>query len=190
MKSWKAYLENQKSYCNSVEEALPRDLHFIVVIPSFKEPELIRTIESLQNCLKPKKTIEVIVVINSPENSTAAILSQNEQTNKDLRDWEIANPFSFIKLRVLVANNLPGKDAGAGLARKIGMDEAIRRFDRVGNYEGVIISLDADTTVDPNYLVEIEKFFETHQADACNIYFEHPVEGTDYSQLLYEGIAQ
>jgi hypothetical protein len=190
MKSWKAYLENQKSYCNSVKEALPRDLHFIVVIPSFKEPELIRTIESLQNCLKPNKTVEVIVVINSPENSTAAILSQNEQTNKDLRDWEIANPFSFFKLRVLVANNLPGKDAGAGLARKIGMDEAIRRFDRAGNYEGVIISLDADTTVDPNYLVEIEKFFETHQADACNIYFEHPVEGTDYSQLLYEGIAQ
>ena len=190
MKSWKAYLENQQSYCNSVEEASPKDLHFVVVIPCFKEPDLIRTIESLQGCQPPKKAVEVIVVINSPENSTTEILSQNEKTYKDLRDWERTNPFSFFKLHVLIADNLPGKDAGAGLARKIGMDEAVRHFDKVGNYGGVIISVDADTTVDPNYLLEIEKFFETHQADACNIYFEHPVEGTDYSQELYEGIAQ
>jgi hypothetical protein len=190
MKSWKAYLDNQKSYCISVEEASPRDLHFVVVIPSFKEPELIRTIESLHGCHVPEKAVEVIVVINSPENSPAAILSQNEKTVHELRDWEKVNPFSFFKLRVLVANNLPGKDAGAGLARKIGMDEAVRRFERAGNYEGVIISLDADTTVDPNYLVEIEKFFEIYQADGCNIFFEHPLEGTENSPELYEGIAQ
>lgn len=190
MMSWKAYLEKQKSFCNSVEEASPKDLHFVVVIPCFKEPDLIRTVESIQGCFLPNKSVELIVVINSPENSPAAILSQNEQTYNDLRDWEKANPFSFLKIRILVANNLPGKDAGAGLARKIGMDEAVSRFDNAGNYEGVIISLDADTTVDPNYLVEIEKFFEIHEADGCNIYFEHPLEGTDYSQDLYEGIAR
>jgi hypothetical protein len=39
-----------------------------------------------------------------------------------------------------------------GLARKIGMDLAIQHFLDTGNRDGVIISLDADCTVSPNFL--------------------------------------
>ncbi len=188
---WKEYLERQASYCCSIDELPEENLHFIVVIPCFNEPDLIRTIESINNCKAPKRNTEIIVVINSPENSEAAIVSRNAQTFNDIRDWKKANPFCFFRLHVLVAENLPRKDAGAGLSRKIGMDEAIRRFFTVGNKQGIIISLDADTLVAHNYFTEIENFFNFYtKADACNIYFEHPVEGNEFSGVIYSGIAQ
>ena len=35
---------------------------------------------------------------------------------------------------------------GVGLARKTGMDEAVRRFNAINNPEGIILNLDADCT--------------------------------------------
>ena len=49
--------------------------------------------------------------------------------------------------------------AKAGTARKAGMDEAVRRYNLLGKPQGIIVSLDADTLVDENYLVEIENYF-------------------------------
>ena len=62
-----------------------------------------------------------------------------------------------------------------GLARKILMDEAVRRFDAAGNPKGIIASLDADVVVDANYLEALSAHFEASDADGCSIYFEHPL---------------
>ena len=40
---------------------------------------------------------------------------------------------------------MPAKDAGVGLARKTGMDEALYRFNMLGKPEGIILSYDADS---------------------------------------------
>src|SRR5690606_5551781 len=77
-----------------------------------------------------------------------------------------------------------------GLARKIGMDEALRRLDRAGRLDGVIACFDADCTCDPNYLVEVERFFrENPKAPGCSIYFEHPLSGPA-EPGIYQAVAR
>jgi hypothetical protein len=71
------------------------------------------------------------------------------------------------------------------------MDHALSRFNRLNRPGGIIISLDADTMVQENYLVEIERHFR-HYPDtkAFNIHFEHPLEGSDFPESVYNGIIQ
>jgi hypothetical protein len=84
---------------------------------------------------------------------------------------------------------LPQKHAGVGLARKIGMDEAVLRFDDIAGDDGVIVCLDADCTVDAKYLPELERYFrEKPKVTGCSVYFEHPFEGNEFRQKNYEGI--
>lgn len=191
MNFWSGFQGKQKRYSESITECPKEDVNFVVVIPGINEPELIKTIDSLASCKPPSGAVEIICVVNSPENANQQVLDQNRKTLKDIRDWAQAHPFSFFKLHALHARNLPVKDAGAGLARKIGMDEAIRRFIQIQNENGVIISLDADSSVKTNYFTEIEKFFrEKPDSDGCNIYFEHPDEGGEFQAEVYEGIVQ
>jgi hypothetical protein len=85
--------------------------------------------------------------------------------------------------------NLPAQKHGAGFARKIGMDEALQRFDKIDNAEGIIVSLDADTLVEKNYFKEIKNFFENNKKICgANISFEHPTEGNEYDKKIYEAI--
>ena len=48
------------------------------------------------------------------------------------------------------------------LARKIAMDEAVRRFDQIGHTKGIIACFDADSLCDDNYLIELEEHFINH----------------------------
>ena len=91
---------------------------------------------------------------------------------------------SFIQF---ILNHFRRNGRVAGLARKIGMDEAIRRFNANNNSKGIILSLDADTLVDKNYFAEVENYF-LNQPDAigANIRFDHIKEGIDLK--LKEGI--
>ena len=74
---------------------------------------------------------------------------------------------------------------------KIGMDEALRRFDDVGNLdEGIIVCFDADCVCAPNYLAQIEQHFGKYpDSPACSIHFEHPLEG-ELDPEVYEGIVR
>ena len=59
-------------------------------------------------------------------------------------------------------------------ARKKGMDEAVRRFNFFEKPDGIIVSLDADTLVPQNYLLEIERYFNNNpQKIGATIAFEH-----------------
>tara|TARA_R100001015_G_C4596502_1_gene151690 strand:- start:287 stop:1207 length:921 start_codon:yes stop_codon:yes gene_type:complete len=86
-------------------------------------------------------------------------------------------------------NHLDDKLAGVGLARKIGMGEAARRLLSIGKEEAVILCLDADCTIDNNYLQAVEAHFQNPKSKAAaSLYFEHPLEGDDYSNEIYEAI--
>ena len=75
------------------------------------------------------------------------------------------------------------------MARKTGMDEAIRRFNSINKPDGVILSLDADCRVEKNYLLAIySEFIKKSDRSACSIYFEHPLSGTDYPESIYKYI--
>ncbi|NJL12270.1 MAG: family 2 glycosyl transferase [Microscillaceae bacterium] len=82
---------------------------------------------------------------------------------------------------------MPPKDAGVGLARKIGMDEALMRL-ASQNQNGGIVCLDADCAVAPNYLSALEAIFVQNLPPASvSIYFEHPFPS---DPILREGIVQ
>ena len=69
------------------------------------------------------------------------------------------------------------------------MDEAVRRFNLVQNSKGIIISFDADSICDNNYLVEIENNYNKYPlANGCSIYFEHPLSGDDFPDNIYKAI--
>jgi glycosyltransferase involved in cell wall biosynthesis len=158
-----------------------------VVIPCFREPEILKTLESLFNCYLPDAGVEVILLINHSEVSPEPVKSQNLKIKTEVDQWITKNKKDGLKFFVVGPLELRKKWAGAGLARKSGMDEAVWRFNRLKKPEGILVSLDADTLVEKNYLVEIERFF-TQNPDyvGTTIAFSHQTEGLTGKHL--EGI--
>jgi hypothetical protein len=146
------------------------------------------TLKSLAKCQHARQSVEVLLVFNAAESATEELIQKNEKAKKEAIAWDQAQTELGFELHCLVENNLPAKQAGVGLARKIGMDEAVRRFQAVGNQKGVIVCLDADSQCESNYLVEIEKHFSQQPTAACSIHFEHPIAGDEFPSAIYEGI--
>jgi len=185
------YLEKQKEYTRIIDESPSTNLKFIAVIPCYNEYRITDTLDSLWNCERIKSDIEVIVVINSTTNTSIEIIEQNNKTFIDIDKWILNHSDSRIRFYVTNKSSLSVKNSGAGFARKIGMDEAIARFNEINNDSGVIISLDADTVFKSNYFSEIEKAFENKpHTNALAIYFEHPIEGNEFDPIVYEAITQ
>jgi hypothetical protein len=163
----------------------------IVVIPCFREPQIKQTLESLKACLLPSCKVEVIVLINHSEIASTAVKEYNNTTYAELVEWIANNEMEGLRFYAPAPIELKKKWAGAGLARKKGMDEAVRRFNKLGTPDGVVVSLDADTLVQENYLVEIENYFQQNTKHVgATLAFEHQKEGLQQKQqegiLLYE----
>lgn len=167
-----------------------KDTAIIIIIPAFDEAGIIKTIDSLLNCTKPPCSVELIVLVNAPAHASPAQLEQNERTCNRLSEWERQNNNSFISLLWHNTGKMTLPGWGVGMARKMAMDEAVRRLSRIDQPEAVIVSLDADCTVSSNYLVELyERLYKKDQHKACSVYFEHPLEG-DMPANVYMAIIQ
>ncbi len=164
------------------------NLGIIVVIPCYNEPDIISTLMSIEACEKPNKNVEIIIVINSHEVSDSEIVDANIETEININKWlqQVRN-YTYHTIHI---KNIPKKYAGVGYARKIGMDEAVRRFVDNGISSGIICSLDADTLIAENYFTEIEKSFQKKNYNACSIYFEHDIEGDEFPQEVYSRIIE
>ncbi len=69
------------------------------------------------------------------------------------------------------------------------MDEALYRLDKIGQEQGVILSMDADATVRPDYLIWNREAFWKESKNQCgNDLFEHPLEGNRYPPEIYQAI--
>ncbi len=172
---------------------LPPDanLGIIVVIPCFREPHILQTLESLASCDLPGKKVEVIVLINHSEIAPDEIKHYNQSTKTEVDNWISNYKSGKISFYGIGPVELRKKWAGVGLARKNGMDEALRRFNLLEKPNGIIVSLDADTLVAPSYLVEIERHFALFPKNVgATISFRHQTEGLEEKQLkgilLYE----
>jgi len=183
------YLEKH-SFCPPQISELPHpNVGIIVVIPCFDEPDLITSLQSLWNCDRPKCFVEVIVVINASENSVQEVIERNEKTFAEASEWAAKQHDDKMRFFFIENNKMPKKHAGVGLARKIGMDEAVFRFHKTESKNKIILSYDVDCQCDKNYLYEIEKHFENHpRSSASSIYFEHAIEGNELQRAVYEGI--
>lgn len=165
-----------------------KDTYLIVIIPACNEPDLVLTLDSLAKCSKPTCGVEVIVHLNTSANSSEAELLQNTKTEKDIRSWNNLNKPEF-RLFCISSKGDSFKTWGAGMARKVAMDEALTRFNKLNRKDGVIVSLDADCTVSDNYLTSLYSlFFDNKTVNACSVYFEHPLSGSEFKPENYKAV--
>jgi len=160
----------------------------IVVIPCYKEPEVIRTIASLFDCERGDFPVEIILLINSYQIDTNWVVEMNRNSYQEVSGFASKNNTGKFILSPILVENLPGHQTGAGLPRKLGMDEAIRHFN--GDKSGIIISLDADCLVEKNYLIEIYRHFKQYRLNSATIAFRHPVENLLPDNPLRQAVAQ
>ncbi|MEP1095996.1 MAG: glycosyltransferase family 2 protein [Cyclobacteriaceae bacterium] len=154
-----------------------KNLKTIIVIPSFRETQLQQALDSINNCDPPKSELLILVVINEPAESTTEITEINRKCLDSLKKYD-----SNYEL-VFSYQKLPKKKAGVGLARKIGMDEAVRIFEKVDE-DGVIICYDSDCLCAQNYLIEIENHFLDQKAKAGIVFYEHQLNGQNKEWII------
>jgi hypothetical protein len=170
------YIQNNVVYPPFIDEQSSPELSLVVMIPCLNEPSIMQTLESLWACEPVDATCEVIVTVNDSEDSPQQVKDFNLNTFELLKQWKV-NDRKKLVLHPIYAPSVNARFAGAGMARKIGMDEAIRRFNTLNRPEGVIVSLDADCLVSPNYLKEIEKLFTNCKSCiGATINFRHRAE--------------
>jgi glycosyltransferase involved in cell wall biosynthesis len=165
-------------------------LAYCIVIPCYNEPNILNTLQSLAECKRPVLPLEIIVVVNSSVLSPHNARKQNTKSIQEIEKWKQTHEDKHFRIHIITLSNIHPKQAGVGFARKTGMDEALRRFNANNNENGVIISLDADTLCDENYLTEIEHAFQSEPAlNGAVLYFEHPLDGNEYEVSIYRAIA-
>ena len=160
----------------------------IIVIPCYKEPDIIRTVRSLFDCERGDFPVEIILLINSYQIDSEEIISINRNSYKEVSGFASANNTGSFFLTPVWIENLPGHQTGAGIPRKLGMDEAIRHFR--GDKSGIIVSLDADCLVEKNYLTEIYRNFKEYNLNSATIAFHHPVDHLDETDPLRQATIQ
>ncbi len=170
----------------------------VVVIPAYAEKEMLfHTLASLaENEPHALEESLIICVVNNKADSPAAVIENNSKTIKVLdalikkkssRDFEdekylinLLNKISDSKMKLgcIDASStwkaLPQNTGGVGTARKIGMDTALRVLNKRSLSDGIILSLDADTLVQSNYLPVVRDHFNPGVKTAILAY-EHPL---------------
>lgn len=182
------YLSERTLFKRFIEENPDKRTEIIVVIPAFAEPGLLKTLESLASCKIPECSVEVLVHFNAPGDASAEERALNKSIKENIESWsrEFKPPF---RLYSFDSGRSTMKGWGAGTARKVAMDEALSRFSIIGNPEGIIVSLDADCTVSANYLQSVyNDFYKVASRKACSIFFEHPLDGEEFSDETYSAI--
>lgn len=171
---------------SALQVSTHQPLGLVIVIPAYREPDILGVLHSLAACPAPACGVAVVVVLNAPANADAETLALHAARRSELQAWPNAEaPFA---LQLIDVPDLPVKHAGVGLARKLGMDWAADQLLLAGRPDGVIVNLDADCTVAPNYLQAIVQHFAAHPASpGASLYYEHPLSGA-LEPGVYQGI--
>ena len=181
-----SYLEKQH-FKPTLSEPIKPETELIIVIPSHDEHELFKSLQSLSDCFPGTSPVEVIVVLNSSSDSQEEVTVLHRKQHVILQDASNRLNKPHITFHSISTEDMNPKEAGVGLARKTGMDEAVHRLDSSGKDKGWVVCFDADCTCDPNYLQALEIEFKKHpKAKAASIYFEHKYDSHDEPIVKYE----
>lgn len=159
-----------------------------VVIPALAEDaRLFATLRSL--ALNPPGCLSrflVVVVVNNREDARPEDKADNRAT---LSRLAMTDPgLAPLRLAVIDASSpgreLPLDKGGVGLARKIGFDAALPLLD-FSSSEPILVALDADTLVQPDYLPALVRHFRSATAGGAVIPFRHqPGETAGESEAI------
>ena len=158
------------------------DTGIIVVIPCYDDEFIFTTLQSLDSAQMPSCSVEVIVVVNSAEDTNIAIVEKNRSIYVSL--CEKKSYYHNFRLLPYIIEGVPHKIAGVGNARTVGMDEAVWRFASIETPRGVIVSLDADCLVSEDYFAEIYSRFycSKDKPNACTLQYKHNFDENLYSE--------
>ena len=158
-----------------------------VVIPALAEEDsLFATLHSLER--NPPELLSRFLVLVVVNHRADAEESDKESNLRTLRKLSGAS-FPSIRLAWIDASSkgleLPDRTGGVGLARKIGFDLALGRLDYSGA-PPLLVALDADTLVRPDYLAGLLLHFETAAEGGAVIPFRHQKGETPEENLAIE----
>jgi len=107
------YLSKQQSVIRIPFESASRDLRYCIVIPCYNEDKLSVSLDSLWDCRRPESGVEVVIVVNSSESDTQAVINQNLKTIDEFKTWKTSHTDPALKFHLINVSNLPEKHAGA-----------------------------------------------------------------------------
>jgi hypothetical protein len=168
----------------------------VVVIPAYAERDMLfSTLASLAQ--NPQSSLDyslILCVINNKKNSPPAIKINNQQVLGYLRALVGRKGLNNLnadaatnKLLELIADaplklgyidaasagyEIPDNEGGVGMSRKIGMDKALFLLQANSFTNKPILSMDADTLVQSNYLAAVNDYF-TGKVKSAVVAYEH-----------------
>ncbi|MFC1779745.1 glycosyltransferase [Thermodesulfobacteriota bacterium] len=158
-----------------------------VVIPSLAEADsLFATLQSLEaNPAQWRNSFLVLVVVNHGEQAGNEEKQQNLQDLTRLIEYsaESTLPLAWIDA-ASPGLEIPAKQAGVGFVRKLGMDFALTCLE--WQKGPLLVCLDADTLVEPNYLQTIVTHFQQSPLGAAVLPFRHQQAGDALQQAAIE----
>ena len=125
------YLEERALFPELIKEAPDKDTGIIVVVPAYDEPGIDKLLDSLAVCKEIPCKVEVLIVVNAPGGATPASIRNNKLTIENIENWKRVHHSCFFRIYTILAEPIPAGGWGVGLARKTGMDEAVRRFNTI-----------------------------------------------------------
>ncbi|MBK9271669.1 MAG: glycosyltransferase family 2 protein [Saprospiraceae bacterium] len=179
---------SSRNRLTSLTDGIPsKELKMIVVIPAYQEKGLFQALDSLREAKKISGNVEVMPIINHPENAKSELKLFHEKQYAQLQKYAKEHSDDDFKVLAISPIEFSLKTAGVGMARQAGMDEAVRRFLKINKPDGIIINFDADCTCHPDYFIELDGYFDDENSKPCvGIGFEHPLDGLD--AILKKGI--
>lgn len=125
-----AYLKKRASDVWQIENDYKKCFQKIIVVPSIAElnnlPNLIHSLEQ-NNELELLDTL-LLIIVNNSVSSSEDVKLDNQKTLAYLRSLKSKIDISFIDA-ASDGKTMDDKNGGVGLARKIGMDLALAKFD-------------------------------------------------------------
>jgi hypothetical protein len=175
-----AYLYKRASNIWHIENDIRKYFQYIIVVPAIAEssnlPKFIKSLER-NDKLELHNTL-LLIVVNNSTLSSEEVKSDNQKTLAYLRKIKSKVNISFIDA-CSAGKEMDDKNGGVGLARKIGMDLALTKFDYLSINKNIIICTDADCIVDSDYLSEISQEFNRNNFEAAVVNFAHDISGRD-----------
>ena len=149
------------------------------MIPCYDEDFIVvdNTLQSLLYMDLDSLSCNIIILINHNEVADVQVVNKSKAVYDKLKAKYDSLDLPALRFNTYYQVFLT-KEYGVGVARKWLMDTAFIHFYK-NNQNGIIINLDADTTVANNYLIEIADFFKTNKTkEACSIAYEHPLDSS------------
>jgi glycosyltransferase involved in cell wall biosynthesis len=161
-----------------INEVPSRCFSGAVVIPSLAEAaNLPQTLESISH--NPADLLYrfiILIVVNQRADASGAETVDNLETLKMLPLWKQCYGLKNLFWVDAATSGRSGRELppkqGVGLARKIGLDLALPLLDYQGD-DPLLICLDADTLVQPDYLPAITRHFARTSAGGASIPYRH-----------------